>query len=385
MGACIGGICSPSAQPVAQHAGHRGVTPADVCDDQHAAAGPAVADGSPEMGMVAAGVVGGALVGCGVLAFAMVGGALVGGAVAGGAVVIANVAKAYGCCSSRFEWKVVEDIPSDGKIVVELDLQFLGCEVDKLGDTTGMLQLLMTELSVSLYFVLGQLRMVCLYQELEHRKRQVEVALTCLKPLETKLRDQRQELAYIFVDATDIFIGCQRTVSGRDLFVRLDFTNTDALLQRGRTVKSRCVAGSRNAIPDAIWKNWEKTGYIVHTNSPYHANTTQQILVDQILSQVTNPENERGGIVVLGTGNGSQNNRPMGAVATFDTTVKHILESENMRSWKVELWAWNNSCSHIYQQMAETEQYGHRFKLFFWDDFREAVTFRVDVQHAADS
>jgi len=263
---------------------------------------------------------------------------------------------------------------------LEIDLQ--QSQSATLRSSPGILQVLMRELKVSLQFksqASTTLCMECPEQQLVKCKQQVLEKVKNLNPSRSKLAAQGKENALIFLDFSNLSIGAKDTASGKVASIHLDIKKLNALLQQGWNVKSRHVAGSMSR-PDcsSLQQKFEELGYNVSltTRGAKGEQNVDEYLLAQIHTQALR-YHEHGGVLVLGTGDGNLNKEAPGEVASFRNTVETILET--MKQWRIELWAWRASCNRHYVHMAESLQYGERFQLYFLDDFRKVVTYRLQT------
>ena len=80
--------------------------------------------------------------------------------------------------------------------------------------------------------------------------------------LELQLAAEMQEVVHVFVDNSNISIGCQFLPSGtRDFTQRLSIQKFAQAVVGTRQVRRQVVVGSKPPRSHGIWQHWENAGY----------------------------------------------------------------------------------------------------------------------------
>jgi hypothetical protein len=137
---------------------------------------------------------------------------------------------------------------------------------------------------------------------------------------------------------------------------------------------TRIVVGSRPAASNAIWGYWENAGFRVKLANR-DPNTNTESLVDdflhaQIFNEVVARRNDGPGdnTLVLCTGDGNLND----GYATFISAAR----SAALASWRVEVWAWRNSCSRNFRDLAR-EFPNNQFSIIYFDNVADQMTYQT--------
>ncbi|CAK9056778.1 unnamed protein product [Durusdinium trenchii] len=192
--------------------------------------------------------------------------------------------------------------------------------------------------------------------------------------LEEQLAHERQQSVHIFVDNSNICIGCQLLPTGiRDFQQRIYIKGFTGALQGVRTVQRRVVMGSRPSAP-SIWAAWKRAGYEVQTAHRDPRNREEFVdgrLVGEALMHVLRfPRCDDDHVLILATGDGNLGGQaPNTAGANFQNLVQTVAEGR-VPGWSVEVWCWRSSCHGVYKRMAKEGQ----IRLCFLDGLRKQVT-----------
>eukprot|EP00435_Cladocopium_sp_Y103_P045254 s2196_g12.t4 len=197
---------------------------------------------------------------------------------------------------------------------------------------------------------------------------------------ELQLAAEMQEVVHVFVDNSNISIGCQFLPSGtRDFTQRLCIQKFAQAVIGARQVRRQVVVGSKPPRGHAIWQHWENAGYqvLVEWRDP-DTNREQFVdarLVAEALMHVGHVDRQDGPrgrghhVLALCTGDGNlEGQAPGSAGANFINLVKDVAQ----RGWKVEVWCWHSTCNSAYRRLAEDPDL--QVKLCFLDGLRSKIT-----------
>ncbi|CAK9085524.1 CCCH-type zinc finger protein moe-3 (Maturation oocyte expansion protein 3) [Durusdinium trenchii] len=204
----------------------------------------------------------------------------------------------------------------------------------------------------------------------------------CAVP-ELQFAAETQEVLHVFVDNSNISIGCQFLPSGtRDFSQRLNIPKFVQAVAGVRQVQRQVVVGSKPPRGHAIWQHWENAGFqvLVEWRDP-ESNREQFVdarLVAEALMHVSHvdrlrsqgdPRGHGRHVFVLSTGDGNLEGQAAGtAGANFINLAKEVAQ----RGWKVEVWCWNSTCSSSYRRLAEDPNL--QVKICFLDGLRSKIT-----------
>jgi hypothetical protein len=180
--------------------------------------------------------------------------------------------------------------------------------------------------------------------------------------------DAAGEVLSVFVDNSNIHIGCQATPRpGAPLppFVRLKHKELVARVVRGRPCNVMFVGGG--GMPDAVVRAWVSCGFRVKASvtDDYQANI-DELLHSQIQRALleTSVRGEKPGTLVLLTGDGNRNSHR----SSFPSCVVSALKF----GWRIELYAWKMSLSSTMRGIAALSK--GRMTITCLDTWREEIT-----------
>jgi len=200
---------------------------------------------------------------------------------------------------------------------------------------------------------------------------------------ELQLAAEMQEVVHVFVDNSNISIGCQFLPSGtRDFTQRLSIQKFAQAVVGARQARRQVVVGSKPPRTHGIWQHWENAGYQVLVEWRDPETNREQFVdarlvaeammhVDYIdrLQQQGDPRGRGRHVLALCTGDGNLECQAAGtAGANFINLANHVAR----RGWKVEVWCWHSSCHSAYRRLAENPDM--RVKLCFLDGLRSKIT-----------
>jgi hypothetical protein len=189
------------------------------------------------------------------------------------------------------------------------------------------------------------------------------------------LRQLQSKKLHIFVDASNIMFGAQRTGENeRDLSIRIKVNKLIETVTNFRHVEHGVVIGTVPDRASKYWEQWRDAGFDVHVfqavkdggGRKYEqgVDDTLQTMMSQDAARVFNPSRT----LVLMTGDGNQNH---GRVS-FPEVVENAIRND----WTVEIWRWKASGSKIYKCLHEA--YPSRVTLYDLDPFREHITYHKE-------
>mmetsp|Transcript_715 Transcript_715/g.1294 ORF Transcript_715/g.1294 Transcript_715/m.1294 type:complete len:489 (-) Transcript_715:142-1608(-) len=193
---------------------------------------------------------------------------------------------------------------------------------------------------------------------------------------EQQLRAEREEVAHVFVDNSNISIGCQLLPSGtRDFAQRIDIYRFAQVVAGVRQVHRQVVVGSRPPAGHGIWRHWEQAGFqvLVEFRDP-ETNREQFVdarLVAEALMHVEHVDREgQSGrhVLVLCTGDGNVEGQ---AAGTAGANFINLAEAVARRGWRVEVWCWRSTCNSAYRRLAADHAGVH---VCYLDGLRDIVT-----------
>eukprot|EP00435_Cladocopium_sp_Y103_P036595 s806_g9.t1 len=190
--------------------------------------------------------------------------------------------------------------------------------------------------------------------------------------VEQAILRERSQTVHVFVDNSNICIGCQLLPNGfRDFQQRISIRGFTSMVQGVRKLSRRVVMGSRPS-SQRFWAAWKREGYEVCTAHRDPRNREEFVdgrLVGEALMHVLQPENSGSSqVLVLATGDGNlEGQAPNTAGANFQNLVRTIARRDG---WTVEVWCWRSSCHSCYKRMARNGQ----IRLYFLDGLRKEVT-----------
>lgn len=200
---------------------------------------------------------------------------------------------------------------------------------------------------------------------------------------ELQLAAEMQEVVHVFVDNSNISIGCQFLPSGtRDFTQRLSIQKFAQAVIGIRQVRRQVVVGSKPPRSHGIWQHWENAGYQVLVEWRDPESNREQFVdarlvaeammhVDHIdrLQQQGDPRGRGRHVLALCTGDGNLEGQAAGTVgANFINLAQHVAR----RGWKVEVWCWHSACHSAYRRLAENLDM--QVKLCFLDGLRSKIT-----------
>ncbi|CAJ1335414.1 unnamed protein product, partial [Effrenium voratum] len=192
---------------------------------------------------------------------------------------------------------------------------------------------------------------------------------------EKQLAAESRESVHIFVDNSNIAIGCQLLPTGvRDFSQRLNIQKFTSAVAGFRRQCRKVVVGSKPPANHRIWEVWRRYGYQVLTEFRDPETNREQFvdsrMVAEALMHVLQPLGGGANVLVLATGDGNlENQEPGTAGANFQNLVNTI-SSGRAGPWTVEVWCWRASCHAVYKRMAQQ----NRIRLCYLDGLRKYVT-----------
>jgi hypothetical protein len=187
---------------------------------------------------------------------------------------------------------------------------------------------------------------------------------------ELKIR-QEKNLIHIFVDISNVEIGSKKLYDGTlDFSVRLDIEKMMEIVVNMRGVSHQLAVGSvASEQAQSQFNRWDRVGFEMRilqrlpngkeqaVDEVLHA-AIQQDIVKQFATEHT--------LIVL-TGDGNNNNNG----TSFPEIIQLALDR-----WKVEIWGWRTSMSNVYKKFLEN--YGSKFSLHYFDDYKDTIVFYQD-------
>jgi hypothetical protein len=180
--------------------------------------------------------------------------------------------------------------------------------------------------------------------------------------------DAAGEVLSVFVDNSNIHIGCQATPRpGAPLppFARLKHKELVARVVRGRPCGIMFVGGG--GMPDAVVRAWVSCGFRVKASvtDDYQANIDELLhsQIQRVLLE-TSVRGEKPGTLVLLTGDGNRNSHR----SSFPSCVVSALKF----GWRIELYAWKMSLSSTMRGIAALSK--GRMTITCLDTWRDEIT-----------
>jgi hypothetical protein len=187
--------------------------------------------------------------------------------------------------------------------------------------------------------------------------------------------------SHIFIDNSNIFGGAQRTAQALEpgaveLSVRVYYKNLFALLEDGREVKTRVLAGSISPGNDQLWDYARKYGYNIDLLRKVEDNkgrSSEQSVDEMLHLRIANAllDYDPPQTLVIASGDGQENNRD----ASFPLQIQRALK----RGWDVEVYSWDAQLSGNFRRMASNA--GGHLVVRILDPYYRALTFIKDGQH----
>jgi len=229
---------------------------------------------------------------------------------------------------------------------------------------------------------------------LEHARAALEkhlIDLMMTEPRQSECEQQfaseSQEVVHVFVDNSNISIGCQFLPDGtRDFAQRINIKKFAQAVEGARRVARRVVVGSKPPASHAIWRHWEDAGFQLFLEHRDPTTNREQFvdgrLVGEAAIHVMHHEADGNrNVLVVCTGDGNSDGELPGTPgATFISLVEKVAR----RGWKVEVWCWRCTCHSRYVDLAKDRSL--QVKLCFLDGLRKKVTMmsRAGVEEPAD-
>lgn len=191
--------------------------------------------------------------------------------------------------------------------------------------------------------------------------------------VEQSILQERSQTVHVFVDNSNICIGCQLLPNGfRDFQQRISIRGFTSMVQGVRKLSRRVVMGSRPS-SQRFWAAWKREGYEVCTAHRDPRTKREEFvdgrLVGEALMHVLQPVGSGSHVLVLATGDGNlEGQAPNTAGANFQNLVRTI--ASRVEGWTVEVWCWRSSCHSCYKRMA----WAGEIRLYFLDGLRKEVT-----------
>jgi len=151
--------------------------------------------------------------------------------------------------------------------------------------------------------------------------------------------------------------------------IRLHFENLFSLIEGGRDITTKVLAGSAPPSCDALWAYAEKHGYTTDLLRKVEREdgTLGEQGVDELFHlKIANAllDNDSG-ILAIATGDGKVSKFGTGFLTQIDRALAH--------GWDVELWSWSQVCHHKYQEYNDDPS--KRFKLHLLNFHYYDITF----------
>lgn len=180
--------------------------------------------------------------------------------------------------------------------------------------------------------------------------------------------------AHVFVDNSNVFGGAQRTADRLEPgipwpAVRVYYRNLYRLLEGGREVLTRVMAGSVPPGNDDLWEYSRQAGYDADLLYKVTAKgRVQEQGVDELLHlKMANatldfaaPE-----MMIVATGDG--------AMSHYGTSFLGQIDRALQRGWDIEIWSWEDGCSKRLKEFALANK--TRVALNILDSYYPRITF----------
>jgi hypothetical protein len=188
---------------------------------------------------------------------------------------------------------------------------------------------------------------------------------------------QPEQRRHIFVDNSNIFICAQSHNGHKNAATRIDALKLGKLLRKADNLDgTRVVAGSKPPASNAVWGYWESAGFRVKLAHREPDTNTETVIDDflhaQIFNAVAKSHGDQPGVntLVLCTGDGNSND----GYATFVGAAR----AAAVAHWRVEIWAWRNSCSKYFKQLVNDFPSG-QVSIIYLDEYADKITFQSKV------
>lgn len=181
------------------------------------------------------------------------------------------------------------------------------------------------------------------------------------------IKDLVMSPVYVFVDISNLVMGCQWV----DKTTQLKVDELHKVVVGLRYPKRLIARGYIKKKDDPIGSLWKNLNYEVMTTrvvSDHDVSFVDKSLITEIgsLLLARSPQPGKKTIILM---SGDDGNRHDGA-----SNFEEFLIFAMQRSWNIEVWSWEITCSNTYKNWSMNPDKFPLFKLVLLDQFRERIT-----------
>lgn len=180
---------------------------------------------------------------------------------------------------------------------------------------------------------------------------------------------------HVFVDNSNIIGGARGAAATTEphvpwVAVRVYFRNLFELIEGGRDVATRIMAGSIPPGNDALWEAARNHGYntdLLRRVLADDGRLVEQAVDEMLHLKIANAilDNDPPQTLVIVSGDGR--------VSNYDTSFPKQAERALKRGWTVEVWSWRDQLSKAYERMVR--QGVQNLTIHALDSYYESITF----------
>lgn len=188
---------------------------------------------------------------------------------------------------------------------------------------------------------------------------------------------------HVFYDNSNVIWGARYACLDlepdlNEFAIRIHFANIFALIEDGREVVTKVLAGSVPPSCDALWAYAQRHGYTTDLLRKIEREdgTLGEQGVDEILHlKIANTILDHSpGTLAICTGDGKISEFGTGFITQIDRALKF--------GWEVELWTWTQVCNKIYEKYDQDDQKSFKIKQFNFKYY--SITFTSPGEYFRD-
>ncbi|KZD02952.1 MULTISPECIES: NYN domain-containing protein [Thalassospira] len=188
---------------------------------------------------------------------------------------------------------------------------------------------------------------------------------------------------HVFFDNSNVWGGAQNIRSEKEphvpwFLLRIYYKNIFSLVEGGREVKTKVMAGSVPPECDQLWENAKGLGcdvdllHRVEDGARVREQGVDELLHLKIANAILDHDAPQTLVVVSGDG----------SISEFGTGFITQVERALKKGWKAEIWSWSNSLKSKYYELRDLHQDTVSINTF--DEYYDALTFVREGIYEAD-